>query len=129
VIGFLERAAVRAALDIPPAGSWLLARAASDGTIDVARLATAHDVDEERLRHACRELHARALLTGGPDGTTGLTAAGARAVDALAGARRAALADLIAEWSPAEHPELARYVQRLSDDLVAHEPRVRVARS
>ena len=52
------------------------------------------------------------LLTGGPDDTTGLTPAGARAVDALADARCAALEDLVADWSPAEHPELARYVER-----------------
>jgi EmrB/QacA subfamily drug resistance transporter len=123
VIGFLERAAARAELDIAAAGGWLLARAASDGTVDVRRLAAAHDVDEERLRAACRELHARRLLTAGPDDTTGLTPAGARAVDALADARCAALEDLVAEWSPAEHPELHRYVEQLSDDLVAQAPR------
>jgi len=122
-IGFLERAAARADLDVTPAGGWLLARAASDGTVDVRRLSAAHDVDLERLRQACRDLHARDLLTDGPDSTTGLTPAGARAVDALADARCAALADLCAEWSPAEHPELTRYVERLSDDLVAQAPR------
>jgi EmrB/QacA subfamily drug resistance transporter len=123
VIGFLARAAVRADVDVSPAGGWLLARAASDGTVDVAKLAAAHDVDEERLREACRDLHRRALLTGGPDDTTGLTAAGAEAVDALADARHAALEDLVAEWSPAEHPELERYVRSLSDDLATAAPR------
>jgi len=123
VIDFLERAAARADLDIAPAGGWLLARAASDGTVDVPQLAAAHDVDLERLRAACRELHARELLTDGPDHTTGLTPAGARAVDALADARCAALEDLVADWSPAEHPELHRYVEQLSDDLVAQAPR------
>jgi EmrB/QacA subfamily drug resistance transporter len=123
VIGFLERAARRADLDVEPAGGWLLARAASDGTIEVSRLAAAHDVDEDRLRDACRDLCERQLLTGGPDDTTGLTPAGARAVDALADARCAALEDMVAEWSPAEHPELHRYVERLSDDLVEQAPR------
>jgi hypothetical protein len=123
VIGFLARAAARANVDVSPAGGWLLARAASDGTIDVAALAAAHDVDEERLREACRDLHRRALLTSGPDDTTGLTPAGADAVDALASARCAALEDLVAEWSPAEHPELARYVESLSDDLATQAPR------
>ena len=120
---FLERAAARADLDVTPAGGWLLARAASDGTVDVPQLAAAHDVDLEQLRAACRDLHARELLTDGPDHTTGLTPAGARAVDALADARCAALEDLVAEWSPAEHPELHRYVEQLSDDLVAQAPR------
>jgi EmrB/QacA subfamily drug resistance transporter len=123
VIDFLERAAAKADLDVTPAGSWLLARAASDGTVDVPQLAAGHDVDLERLRAACRDLHARELLTDGPDHTTGLTPAGARAVDALADARCAALEDLVADWSPAEHPELHRYVEQLSDDLVAQAPR------
>jgi len=122
-IDFLARAAARADLDIAPAGGWLLARAASDGTVDVSQLAAAHDVDLRRLRAACRDLHARELLTDGPDHTTGLTPAGARAVDALADARCAALEDLVADWSPAEHPELHRYVEQLSDDLVAQAPR------
>jgi MFS family permease len=122
-IEFLERASARADLGVSAAGGWLLARAASDGTVDVPRLAADYDVDLERLRGACRDLHARELLTGGPDDTTGLTPAGARAVDALADARCAALEDLVAEWSPADHPELARYVERLSDDLVTQAPR------
>jgi EmrB/QacA subfamily drug resistance transporter len=127
VLAFMERAARRADLDIPPAGGWLLARAASEGTVDVSRLAQTYHLDEERLRAACRDLHARQLLTGGPDGSTGLTADGARAVDALADARCAALEDLAADWSPAEHPELARYVQRLSADLVEEPPRTSAA--
>jgi EmrB/QacA subfamily drug resistance transporter len=124
VLAFLERAARRADVDVPPAGGWLLARAASEGTVDVRRLATTYDLDEERLRDACRDLHTRQLLTNGPDDTTGLTAEGARTVDALADARCAALEDLVADWSPGEHPELHAYVERLSDDLVEGAPRV-----
>jgi EmrB/QacA subfamily drug resistance transporter len=123
VLAFLERAARRAAVDVPPAGGWLLARAASERNVDVPRLAATYSLDEERLRDACRDLHARGLLTGGPDDTTGLTAEGARVVDALADARCAALEDLVADWSPAEHPELEHYVRNLSDDLVEEAPR------
>ena len=103
------------------AGCWPARRATGRSTCQ--QLAAAHDVDLERLRAACRDLHARELLTDGPDHTTGLTPAGARAVDALADARCAALEDLVADWSPAEHPELHRYVEQLSDDLVAQAPR------
>jgi len=123
VLDFMERAAARAELDIPPAGGWLLARAASEGTVDVKRLAATYHLDEERLRAACHDLHTRQLLTNGPDDTTGLTTEGAQAVDALADARCAALEDLVADWSPAEHPELHAYVERLSDDLVEEAPR------
>jgi MFS family permease len=123
VIQFLDRASARADLDITPAGGWLLARAASDGTVDILHLSAAHDVDLDRLREACRDLHTRHLLTDGPDSTTGLTPEGARAVDALADARCAALHDLCSEWSPADHPELVRYVERLSDDLITEAPK------
>jgi EmrB/QacA subfamily drug resistance transporter len=123
VLAFLERAARRADVDVPPAGGWLLARAASERNVDVPRLAATYALDEERLRDACRDLHARGLLTGGPYDTTGLTDEGARVVDALADARCAALEDLVADWSPAEHPELERYVRSLSDDLVEEAPR------
>ncbi|MEA2249075.1 MAG: hypothetical protein QOH46_3604, partial [Solirubrobacteraceae bacterium] len=119
---FLRRAIARAGLPVSPMGGWLLARAASDGDVDVRALAAAHHVDEDELREACRELHGRGLLTGGPENSTGLTPEGARAVDALADARTGALEELVAEWSPAEHPELARYVRSLSDDLVGAAP-------
>jgi EmrB/QacA subfamily drug resistance transporter len=123
VLAFLERAARRAEVDVPPAGGWLLARAASERNVDVPRLAATYELDETRLRAACRDLHERGLLTGGPENTTGLTPEGARVVDALADARCAALEDLVADWSPGEHPELHTYVESLSDDLVQEAPR------
>jgi hypothetical protein len=121
-VEFLRRVTARAGLDLPPEGSWLLVRAAADGQVDVRALAAAHGVEVDRLRSACRDLHGQDLLTGGPDGATGLTAGGAGAVDALAGARLAALEDLAAEWSPAEHPELARELDRLAEDLAGQAP-------
>ena len=56
----------RAELDIPPAGGWLLARAASEGTVDVQRLAATYHLDEERLRAACHDLHSAAALDRRP---------------------------------------------------------------
>jgi hypothetical protein len=129
VLAFLERAARRAEVDVPPAGGWLLARAASERNVDVPRLAATYDLDETRLRAACRDLHERGLLTAGPENTTGLTPAGAEVVDKLADARCGALEDLVADWSPAEHPELHRWVERLSDDLVEEEARTAGATS
>jgi hypothetical protein len=111
---FLRLAARRAELEVTPAESFLLYRAASEGSIDVSTLAGEYG---EHLRDACRDLHARGLLTRGPEGATGLTEAGARAVDALADARRCALEDLAAEWEPRGDPHLARYVRELADDL------------
>ena len=63
------------------------------------------------------------MLTDAGDAGTGLTADGAAAVDALADARRGALEDLAAEWSPGEHPELEEFIERLSEDLAGDPPR------
>jgi EmrB/QacA subfamily drug resistance transporter len=120
---FLRRMTTRAHLDIPPLGSFILARAASEGSVDLDQLSAAHAIDRERLRTACQALHAQQLLTGGPDGATGLTESGAAAVDALADARYGALCEMAEEWHPEEHPELRRLLHELADDLAAHPAR------
>jgi EmrB/QacA subfamily drug resistance transporter len=115
---FLRRVTARAELDIPPLGSFLLARAASEGSIDLDQLSAMHNIDRQRLRDACIALHGSALLVDA-DGSTGLTAAGAEAVDRLADARYDALCEMAEEWHPEEHPELAALLHELSDDLAA----------
>ena len=40
-----------------------------------------------------------------------------------AAGRRGALEELVAEWEPEAHPELERFVRRLSDDLAEQAPR------
>ncbi len=113
---FVRRTTLRAGLDLEPIESWVLVRTASDGRLDVAAVAETSTLEEQRVRGACRDLHGRGLLTD-RDGSTGLTADGAAAVDALAASRRDALNELAAEWRPDQHPELAAAIERLSDDL------------
>ncbi len=48
-----------------------------------------------------------------------LTLAGHSAVDRLTAARRDGLTELLAGWSPGEHPELARRLEQLARDLLA----------
>ncbi|MBG0740788.1 MFS transporter [Paeniglutamicibacter antarcticus] len=48
-----------------------------------------------------------------------LTAAGRSAVDRLTTARRDGLTELLAGWSPGEHPELATRLEQLARDLLA----------
>ncbi len=122
-VDFVRRTTTRAGLDVSPLESWVLVRTAADRTLDVYAVAETSDLEEERVRDACRELHRRGLLTDEGDAGTGLTRDGAAAVDALADARRGALCELAAEWGPDEHPELAEFIDRLSDDLVAEAPR------
>jgi MFS family permease len=120
---FVRRTTARSGVDVTPLQSWLLVRTATDGTLDVPDVAETSQVPEEQVREACRELHRRGMLTNAGDAGTGLTADGAAAVDALADARRGALEDLAAEWSPREHPELEEFIERLSEDLVGDPPR------
>jgi EmrB/QacA subfamily drug resistance transporter len=119
---FVRRTTARSGLGVTPLESWLLVRTATDGTLDVAGVAESNQIDEERVRAACRELHRRGMLTKSGDAGTGLTADGAAAVDALADARRGALEELAADWSPREHPELAEFIERLSADLTGDAP-------
>jgi len=120
---FVRRTTRRAGLDVSPLESWVLVRTAADRTLDVHAVAETSELEEEHVREACRELHRRGLLTDDGDSGTGLTSDGAAAVDALADARRGALCELAAEWGPDEHPELAEFIDRLSDDLVVEAPR------
>jgi hypothetical protein len=120
---FVRRTTARAGLDVTPLESWVLVRTAADRTLDLRHVAEISELELERVRDACRTLHRRGLLTENGDHTTGLTLDGAAAVDALAGARRAALCELVTEWSPDEHPELSAFIDRLSDDLAVEAPR------
>jgi EmrB/QacA subfamily drug resistance transporter len=120
---FVRRTTVGAGLDVSPLESWVLVRTATDRTLDVRAVAETSSLEEERVRDACRELHRRGLIIHDEDAGTGLTADGAAAVDALAAARRGALAELAVDWAPHEHPELAEFIERLSDDLVVEAPR------
>jgi hypothetical protein len=121
---FVRRTTTRAGLDVTPLESWVLVRTAADRTLDVHHVAKISDLELERVRDACRTLHRRGLLTEDGSDSTGLTADGAAAVDALAGARRDALCELVTEWGPDDHPELSAFIDRLSDDLVVAAPRV-----
>jgi EmrB/QacA subfamily drug resistance transporter len=123
---FVRRTTVRSGLDISPLESWVLVRTASERTLDVPAVAETSQLDVDVIRGACRELHRRGLLTEDGD-ATGLTSDGAAAVDALADARRGALEEMAAEWEPQAHPELAAFIEQLSDDLVVEAPRARAS--
>jgi EmrB/QacA subfamily drug resistance transporter len=114
---FVRRTTERSGLGISPLEGWVLVRTATDRTLDVPVVAETSALEEGVVRDACRELHRRGMLTDAGDAGTGLTTHGAAAVDALAEARRGALVEMAADWEPAEHPELAEFIERLSDDL------------
>jgi MFS transporter len=119
---FVRRTTARSGVGVTPLEGWVLVRTAADRTLDVDDVAMTSELEVDEVRGACRELHRRGLLMDS-DGSTGLTADGAAAVDALSDARRGALCELAAEWGPDEHPELAAFIDRLSEDLASPAPR------
>src|SRR6185295_8579346 len=74
---FVERTTMRAGLEVSALESWVLVRTATDGTLDVVVVAETSEIEEHRVRDACRELHRLGLLTDNGDAATGLTTEGA----------------------------------------------------
>lgn len=122
----LVRVAARAGVDLPPAACFLLLRLREEPSgVDPAALARAHRLDGARLADAAALLRARGLVAG--RGTADgdplrETPAGRRVVERLLEARRAGLAELVADWAPERHQELADAVARLAGDMGRRAP-------
>ncbi|HEX6631430.1 MAG TPA: MFS transporter [Gemmatimonadaceae bacterium] len=124
----LERMAARAGVALSPAACWLLGRVAADPAIDPAQLARRYHLDVEVLGTGLAELRDHGLVASAPD-TAGngarrhlLTPAGGAVLDRLVAAHQDALTDLVADWAPERHAELAALVDRLSRDVGAEVP-------
>jgi hypothetical protein len=67
-------------------------------------------------------LHSDALVGRTEAGDRALTPAGVVVLDRLVAARRERLCEHLEGWSPDEHEELARTLNRLARDLVGEAP-------
>lgn len=105
-----------AGLDIHPATSWLLLRLARDGEADPVELIRRTTVPAEVIEKAAVESEARgfAVREGIP---LALTESGHVLAQRLTEARRTILADLLGDWDPAAHADLAALVTKLSGEL------------
>ena len=113
----LERIAERAGVDRTPAECWLLSQIERCPGVPVAELARKYGVDPERLARAQSELHMRGLiLPAAPDGYE-LTPAGREVNERLKIARRERLGELLADWSPEEHRQVAEILRRYAGDV------------
>ncbi len=109
-----ERIAQLAGLDLPAGSCWVLARLAKSGGAAAATdLAREARVSIERGRPYVDRLVADGLIERA-DGVLRLTPAGTAAADRIFAARRDGLARLLADWSPEQHADLARMLDRLS---------------
>ncbi|MYS23269.1 drug resistance transporter, EmrB/QacA subfamily [Streptomyces sp. DvalAA-14] len=121
--GLYHRITEMAGIDIRPVTSWLLLRLEHVGEIDPAVLARETVVPFPVIAEAVVEAEsggyaARAQHPGNP---LVLTDAGHALVDRLTEARRAVLAELLGDWDPARHAELAALIKKLSDELCGGE--------
>jgi EmrB/QacA subfamily drug resistance transporter len=137
-----ERLADRAGVTIDAAGCWLLLRIHEHPEDDVATRSERLELPADTIRLLLANLAGRGLVTwadgavearplegvpgatgvpGGPpagvDGPVTLTASGQAAAERLVTARHDAVADLVQDWNPEQHAELAALLQKLARHL------------
>ena len=117
IVRIIERAGV----DLGPVTAWLLVQL-DRATADPDALGKSRGISAEEVRAALAELRGRGLvaesLGDGGSRHWSLTDAGCETMRKLVAARRAHLAELFAEWPPAQREELAALMRRLADELV-----------
>lgn len=102
-----------AGLDLPPGSCWVLTRLARQDNTPGAELARQAGVTAEQGRPCVDQLVSEGLVVRS-DGMLVLTAAGREAAGKLFTARRKWLRELLADWSPEQHAELAALLTKLS---------------
>jgi DNA-binding MarR family transcriptional regulator len=122
-----ERLASLAGLDLPAGSCWVLTRLARQGDTRGRELA---GMSLEEGKPYVNRLVADGMVVrvpapraaangdGVPPATLHLTPAGAEAAEKLVTARRDGLRELLADWSPEQHAELAELLNKLSCSLL-----------
>jgi DNA-binding MarR family transcriptional regulator len=111
----------RAGVDVDPTEAWLLARTGEHAPASVQQIAEARGVDEEAVRGTMARLEQRGVVKSSR-GEYELTPEGRRICEALVAVRRATLEDLVRDWSPADHAQLAPVLDRLARSLASEMP-------
>jgi DNA-binding MarR family transcriptional regulator len=117
-----ESVAQHAGIEIDPQESWVLARVAEREPITERRLAEQLSVEPAVLDPPLRVLEARAFVHADGGGAVELTQSGRDALARLVAAYRERLEALLEGWSPEQHAEIRRMVDRLAQALVAEMP-------
>ena len=111
----------RAGVDIDPTEAWLLARTGERAPASAQQIAEATGVDAEAVRRTMERLEQRGQVVR-RQGDYELTAEGRRTFEALVAVRRATLEDLVRDWSPEDHAQLAPVLDRLARSLASEMP-------
>lgn len=114
-----EQLARRTRLNLSTAECWMISRLARTGARSFAQIAQTARVPVGRVRQVAANLAADGYVSIGAD-TVELTDAGQQAASRLRATRDAMLRELVADWSPAQHPDVralaAEIAARLSGD-------------
>jgi len=114
----VRRVAARAGVDLEPAACWLLARLSKDGAARLEDLAQGVQIPLATLCHARDALLQRGLVEPGHAGDAfELTADGHTTLALLTATGEQRLADLLQDWRPEEHPDLARLIAGLAREF------------
>ncbi len=115
----MRRVALRAGVDLEPAACWLLARLSEHGPVDLEGLARRAHVEVTALAHARDVLLERQLIAPCPEDASAfeLTSAGRTILESLTHTGEQRLADLLEDWRPEQHPDLARLIATLAHEF------------
>ena len=113
----LEQVAAHAGVDLGPAACWVLGQIDRSPQASPHELARLHSVDPARLVAAFQELEARGMIekSGAPPGELpgrALTATGRETLRRLDAARLERIGELLADWSPDQHRQVAELLRR-----------------
>ena len=111
----------RGGVDVSPEAAWALLRIDEHGYASARTMARAQAVPEERLAAVVAELR-RGGLVAGEGGTARITSSGAATTGRLIDARRALLAEALANPGDDRDPEVEELLRRLASELVGERP-------
>ncbi len=126
-----ERLAARAKVNLDRAAYAALGRIGDEGPLRLSDLAQGLGIDVSTASRQIKQLERIGLVARSGDETDRrcarlfLTGEGRRVFGKFRAARRAAIADLLAEWSAADQAQLATLLGRLVDDMVRYGERAR----
>jgi EmrB/QacA subfamily drug resistance transporter len=119
-----QESIVRAGVNIRPIDWWILARTAETPAITIDELAQPYNLDPTEIDQARTALEARDILSAAVPIDHGLTertltSEGQEVLHRLVAARSQRLAEILHDWSPEQHRELATLISRLAKEATA----------
>jgi len=117
----------RASVELPAPELWMLARLGERAPLTLSSLSAELEIPQGELEAPLRALRARGIAEEREDGELQLTAVGAAMRDRVVAARRTGLADMLARWRPAQHPDVLALIEGMAQALTSDLPAPKAA--